>query len=159
MSAARVEAKEIRVGVCECTNVFGDRLNGREFNLAPYAFRVVQVPVVGGDHTPDIKNQRTHFFLDTVDNTGETRLNLIKLYPPKAPGGEELIRAGHRSDQSKWWDGTVPTPEAIVRGMATILENMGSVKLGVWLDRMTPAGWAMQARSLVLASPSCDISK
>lgn len=151
--------QELRVGICECTDAFGDRLNGRQIDLPSHSLRLVQVPIGGVDHIPDIRTFRTHFFLDTVDYSGETRLNQIKFHSPKIPAGEELVRVGHKSDQSKWWGGTVPTPQAIVEAMATILGNMGSAKLGQWLDTMTPTGWTMPARSLVLAAPSCEIGR
>lgn len=149
--------EQLRVGICECTDAFGDRLEGREVRVGERSLTVVQVPIGGENHTPDIVALRAHFFLDTLPrvNGADTVLRQINLYVDPQTG-VDLVRINHRTSHTQWWDG-IPTLNAVIEGMAKILGNMGEPKLGQWLDRMTPAGWTMPAVQRLVAAASCDI--
>ncbi len=148
------EAKELRLGVCECLPAFKEKFNDRQIEVPPGSFRVVQVPI-GEDHYPELYVTRSHFFIDYVESEGGFIMSSINLFPSK-DGRREQVHPARNGGQRVWWRGFTPSVDEVLEAASGMLRALGPSKLESWLDHMTPAGWTMPSRSLALAA-SCDM--
>lgn len=143
----------LRVGICECTRRYHQRLEGRRLKLSYLGGRSLRQPIVlqlrevripEFRHAPAIRLGRCHAFLDVHrrdDGHNSVWIDLVDLWRDQR--GHQQVALGWRSQlYTAWWvHETLPTIASVAKTLQSLIQGIPKRRFQRWQQRMTPTGW------------------
>ena len=142
-------AKEIRIGICGCTQEYLGELAGITIGsvLPQDPLFVREVTIDEYDQRGSLRTTRAHFFLDVhegaVSRQTEVALSFIQLVSNRR-GKDYLYIGGMNRKYKRLWRGPkIPSSFEILEAVCILLRELPREKFEQWLTTMTPKDWVL----------------